>query len=312
MQSFDVVRRLAAVALVAWGGWMLLFGRVADVCRDEVADSKVVQVCEPIALTDPRLVWVVLAVLLLLLPDVSELELAGVLSLKRAVAQVEGQAEQLRGEAHKLRLMTTQLNQQRVEQGQGQGQGQAVYNIFPQDLGPKLTSFLDDVASNDTTAMTEDEELGGYTSLVISSALTGMLNEVFAAWSGRVNLIGWVRLEDGTYEPWYLVATVNGDIAALAQTHVTDGDPFGDLLVTVGDDVVVVTAFTATPGAGPATLRVLGALSVLVESDEEPTEEELEDLGAKAEAAAGAYGLLLLRVLGGPSTLGSSAGGEQS
>lgn len=285
-----------------------MWGKVADVCRDEVADSKVVQVCEPMALTDPRPVWVVLAVLLLLLPDVSELELAGVLSLKRAVAQVEGQAEQLRGEAHKLQAITTQLNQQRVEQGQGQ----AVYNIFPQDLGPQLTRFLDDVASNDTTAMTKDEELGGFTSLIIRSALTGMLTEVFAAWSGRVNLIGWVRLADGSYEPWYLVATVNSDIAALAKTHVRDGDPFGDPLVTVGDDVVVVTAFTATPEADQATRRVLGALSVLIESDEEPTEEEFEDLGAKAEAAAGAYGLLLLRVLGGPTTLDSPAGQEQS
>ena len=71
---FDWVRRGLAGALVLWGGWMLLWGKVADVCRDEVADSKVVQLCEPMALTDPRLMWVVLAVLLLLLPDVSELD----------------------------------------------------------------------------------------------------------------------------------------------------------------------------------------------------------------------------------------------
>ena len=161
--------------------------------------------------------------------------------------------------------------------------------------------------------MTQDEELGGYASLVITSAMTGMLSEVFAPWAGRVKLIGWVRQEDGSYEPWHLVADVDGDVADLARTHVTDGDPFGDPLVTVGDEVVVVTAFTATPGTGPAeSERVLGALSVLVQSDEEPTDEELEDIGAKAEAAAGAYGLLLLRVLGGPSTLGTTVEEEQS
>ena len=65
--------------------------------------------------------------------------------MKRAVAQVEGQAEQLRGEAHKLQQMASQLNTQvnlqRTEQDQGQEQGQgqkqAVYNnISLQGLTP--------------------------------------------------------------------------------------------------------------------------------------------------------------------------------
>lgn len=287
---------------------MLLWGRVADVCRDEVAESKVVQVCEPLALTDPRLVWVLLFLLLLLLPDVSEFELAGVLSLKRAVEQVEGQAQQLSTDAQRLQVTAHQLSTQMSLQSNNQtaAQGQAMYNILDPELAAKILSFKADVESDDTTPLTAEEEAGGIASLVFTSAMTGMLSELFSPWADRAQLVGWVMQEDGEIAFTHMVGTLEVRILGLVGRDLVAADPFADPVVTQEGGVVAVTAFATLSGATSGSSgsgRVLGALSVLVESDEEPTDADLEELGARAEAAAGAYGLLLLRVLGEPSTL---------
>ena len=311
-QKGDWGRRALAGALVLWGGWMLVWGGIADVCRDEIADSKVVQVCEPIALTDPRLVWVVLAVLLLLLPDVSELELAGVLSLKRAVAQVEGQAEVLRGEVRQTSAALSTLTQQlTVQATAAQGQSQSVVLQVPP--AGQYSSFVKDVESGDTSALTVDEEVGGYASLAFTSAMTGMLSEVFGEWSNRVGLVGWVTQGNGRFRPSYLV---DDSVDQLAVDVIGDAldvaDPSSGTFVTELPDLVIVTAFAPAPLTSATQVRIVGALSVLIDSAEPVVVDDLDDLAAKTLAAAGAYGLLLQRVLGEPSTLEVSAAEEQA
>ena len=66
-------------------------------------------------------------------------------------------------------------------------------------------TFVADVASNDTSPLTAEEEEGGYTSLAFSSAMAGLLTEVFDAWSGRTGLVGWVAQGDGSFEATHFV-----------------------------------------------------------------------------------------------------------
>lgn len=294
-------RRTLAALLVLWGGWMLLWGRVEDVCRDQVADnSAVVQTCEPIALTDPRLVWVVLAVLLLLLPDLSEIELGGVFSLKRAVAEVKEENEQLKDEVAELRVTTSQIAQQQVN-----------VHVHEHPLAEGVARFQADVDAGETGPLSPTEETGAYAHLAFNSALAGMILELFAPWQNRVTLIGWVVEDDGGFEPSYLVDAVASNVveavAAELDPHATtDAAP----LVSFLDDHLAVTAYAVTDPALGVGEQLLGALSVIVEDpvgSQNPSSDEhapdLVTLAAGAVAAAGAYALLLLRILGEPPTL---------
>ena len=75
-----------------------------------------------------------------------------------------------------------------------------------------------------------------------------------------------------------------------------------------------MTAYVRADAALGLGDRLLGALSVVVSDpttgEHAPTGDALSSLivtlAANAEAAAGAYGLLLVRVLGEPSTLGDT------
>lgn len=59
-------------------------------CRDVVAESAVVQICEPLAVSSPLVLLVALIVALLLMPELSELELAGLVKLRARVARARG------------------------------------------------------------------------------------------------------------------------------------------------------------------------------------------------------------------------------
>ena len=85
----------AAVALIVWGAYMLMWDQVGLVCHQEIAEAadgttprdQVVQVCEPMALTDPRVGLFLLIVLLLLTPFFAEIEVPGILRVKRSCAR---------------------------------------------------------------------------------------------------------------------------------------------------------------------------------------------------------------------------------
>lgn len=286
---------------------MLLWGRVDDVCRGQVADnSSVVQVCEPISLTDPRLVWVLLAVLLLLMPDLSEIELGGVLSLKRIVQEVKADNDELRGAVAELRVTTAQIASQ---------QQQVNIHLETATLPEAVATFQSDVVAGETGPLTTAEETGAYATLAFSSALAGFVSELFPAWEDEVTLIGWVLGENGTFEPTYLLdpqpASVVEEVAEELDPTAVAGSP---VAVSFHDGGVVVTAYAVTDPTFGLGEKLVGALSVVLNDEElgnglvgdtatPQGPPDLVTLAAGAEAAAGAYALLLLRVLGEPSTL---------
>ena len=59
-------RRVLLFAMLAWGVWTLLHDGVPKVCHGAVAETVVMQVCEPMSATDPRVLLFLLLVILLL------------------------------------------------------------------------------------------------------------------------------------------------------------------------------------------------------------------------------------------------------
>ena len=160
-------RWLTVAVLLLWGGYQLMWDKVADICSDQLADnSSVVKVCEPIGLTDPRIAWILLIVLLLLLPDLSEIELAGALSLKRAVTEVQRENENLRSDVQQLRITTSQIAHQ---------QQQTNIYLYDQRVPAALAQWQADLEHGDTGALTPVEETGAFAYLAFSSALAGLV-----------------------------------------------------------------------------------------------------------------------------------------
>jgi hypothetical protein len=91
---FDWTRRVL-VGFVLLGSVALTWGRT--VCGDALAstgDQGVVRVCRPVAITDAPVLGGLLLILLLLLPDLSEIGIPGFLSLKRQVREQESRLEE--------------------------------------------------------------------------------------------------------------------------------------------------------------------------------------------------------------------------
>jgi hypothetical protein len=100
-------RLLAGVLLVSSAA--LSWNRL--VCGDELATTGgqgVVRLCRPLAITDPPILGALLLILLLLLPDLSEIGIPGFLSLKR---QVQEQESKLGEQEGKLAALNAQLTQ---------------------------------------------------------------------------------------------------------------------------------------------------------------------------------------------------------
>ncbi len=101
--------RALILVVLAWSAYMLLFEQ-PERCRDELTEAGVaVEVCAPLESTAPEVLLGLLVIGLLLLPELTELEVGGVVTLRRAVAEARGEATQARAEAAEARLVSTQL-----------------------------------------------------------------------------------------------------------------------------------------------------------------------------------------------------------
>lgn len=123
--------RWTLVAVLVLGSAATLMLVRPLVCGQQVSEGKVLDVCTAITMTDPRVVLVFLAVALLLLPDIQELNIGGVFSIKRQVAEAKGAAEKAAGAAKeaegaaKAATVESRITQ-RLLSGPGSGVGAGV------------------------------------------------------------------------------------------------------------------------------------------------------------------------------------------
>ncbi|MBO0827404.1 MAG: hypothetical protein J2P24_06445 [Streptosporangiales bacterium] len=75
--------------LILVGSAVVLFVVQPSICKDTIAGTKVVHVCEPVGVTSAPALLVLIALVLLLLPEMSEVSVTGLLTLKRKADQAE-------------------------------------------------------------------------------------------------------------------------------------------------------------------------------------------------------------------------------
>lgn len=111
-------RRILAVLLVAaWivVTWISFETSYLQVCSDHIArvgNAPLVRSCDPLGLTDAPLLVLLGAAVLLLLPDVSSLEIPGILRLER---RIEAQVDRQEKIAEEIKNLVQQNQHQRQE-----------------------------------------------------------------------------------------------------------------------------------------------------------------------------------------------------
>jgi hypothetical protein len=118
-------RALAGVLVAAWIAvtWISFQTSYLQTCEDEVArvgNAPLIKSCGPLGLTDAPLLVLIGAAVLLLLPDVTSIEIPGIVRLER---RVEAQSERQEEIAQEIKNVMLAQNQ-RQEQGQSQASQQ--------------------------------------------------------------------------------------------------------------------------------------------------------------------------------------------
>ena len=304
------MRRLCggtAVALIVWGAYMLLWDQVDLVCHQEIAEAadgttprdQVVQVCEPMALTDPRVGLFLLVVLLLLAPFFAEIEVPGILRVKRQLREAEQDVDGLR---HSIALTQQQVALVSAASARSSARSSPkqevnVYTERPQESGAGLSAAQESPASD-----VEPSE-GAYAQVAFNAGVLG-LPLLLPDWGREAKLIGFVVAADGSLA----ISQVSEDVPAPAIERA---------LVLVNADVTepkvdIEESWIVTAPALDHDGAVVGALAAIIEWDQAVPDgtsggpDELDEMVAEVTAAAGAYARLLIDLLGETGRIASS------
>lgn len=287
------LRRLALLAALAWAGYMVLFVEPSQ-CKDAVADATVVEICEPVPVTSVQVLFVAVVVGLLVLPEVNELEIAGLIKLRTRVAQAEAEVAEVRAQlaqfeasaaaqavSGSLAASTTQINLHLAERQRA--------------TGLATQSLIGDPSSFTGAAEEVVEEVGEPAVRAVTAGLLG-LAQTIPEFDGEVAVVGYTFAEDGEHlEPTHDVFGAQPDLL-LQATALANDDALWDgaLLAQTADSwIIAAPSFTADEepvGALAATLTP----TVDAPGDEDPPEEVI----AAVEVAAETYARLLVDLLG--------------
>lgn len=287
-------RRALLVALIGGAAYTLTQDHPRR-CHDEVSDgAQVVSVCEPIATTSPEaFVWIV-AVGLLLLPELSELEIAGVLKLKRQVEQAQGEAAEARIEAAHAQLAAAQLaTQVATQQTNVTANNQQALTLTIQTAeAQRILAGTDQPPARISTPTVGQSAL-----VAFNAGMLGLEQLIEPPPGSQVAVVGFTVAEDGSLEAIHNPYGVKDAMLDRAAGLLNDPglQPSEVLSAIAPDGWVVATLALTTPG------ELIGGLAVVLQPTpafEDITDEPLGPVGAQLRVAAGAYGQLLVGLLG--------------
>ena len=286
MLRWSLLAALLIGLVVAW-----LVGPPVQ-CRDAATDTGVYEVCEPISLTSP-VFWVLLVLAgLLLIPDFAEVQLGGILGLRRELAEAQTKVAQVQRDVAQLQLAVA-----------GAVSAAAAHAASTAELESHLHFHLERQA--ETAAAVQAARAaqpvvgtrrlpGVYASAAMHAGMLGLAG-FFPQWCGPVQIIGLTLGQDG-FEATHDYFGVRNP----------DRDRIMGLLTEQTNEVSVdidarswVTACRALDDDG----RVVGALGVVVSPPDLPFGQDvprhrLEEFAAAAETAARTYARLLVDLLG--------------
>lgn len=267
-------RRALLLAVLAWGAWVLLTERLATTCHDEATDAGAVEVCSPLGATSPAVLLYLLVVALLLLPELSEIEIAGLVTLKRQIEQATGEAEKALTEVRELRQTMMLTNTIR--------NSSTVNNYLGPERAAETGAVLSDVNAD---AETGSEPPGAAAQWAFQAGVMGLL-VLFPDSDMPRALVGYLR-EDDELRVQFAVPE-SFDDRELRSWLPGIGTVTGPV---VGD--VEGARFAAAPVVDDNG-QALGVLAVVAD----PATGSLETLGITTELAAEAYARLLIDLLG--------------
>jgi hypothetical protein len=306
---WSTVLRRCVLALLLVAGPVVLVLVQPQRCYDQVAGDRVVETCEPLPAGSPVVLGYLLLVGALLLPEVADLEIAGVFKLRRQIAEARADAAEAKDAV--LRLTAENRAVALATGGDATGGTSTVLVNIGRDVA--TAAALLDARGEATPEQPFLEELEpvwedtGEAALVAFRAgmlgLGSMIPVPFGG-LGDVRVLGFTIGDAGdhfelTHDP---SGVGEGSAARTLDLLNEDWPPQGSIRA-LGSDVWIFTA-PATDAQG----RLVGALAVLLplsqetdvaallDGDDEP--DLVEELAAAVEVAAEAYARLLIDLLG--------------
>jgi hypothetical protein len=112
-------RVLAIVFILSWASiaWVSYQTSHLQQCQEQVArvgNSPLVKSCGPLSLTDPPMLALLIVACVLILPDLSSIEIPGVIRLEREIEKQAIRQDELAGMVQRLDLAVHQQQQQHV------------------------------------------------------------------------------------------------------------------------------------------------------------------------------------------------------
>lgn len=298
-----VTRGLIVVVLA--GAAYLLLVEKPERCGDQLTDDgQTVEVCAPIEATSPEALLVVLVIGLLLLPELTELEVGGVVTLRRAVAEAKGQATQARAEAAEARLASARL-EARVEAtltaNPTATANPTVYNIFQAQQTAEAQQELAGAAGRGRADGAPVVPTLGESSLVAFTAgLVGLaahlprMDENVEVSVVGLTLAGNRQELEATHNPF----DVPDRVVSRAEQLLNDPDMRPGDMVTAMEPAALLVVTLALVGGE----EVVGGLAAVLQPApavvDVTGDDPLDELAAAVRVAAGGYAQLLVDLLG--------------
>lgn len=298
---WTVLRRLALIVLVVGTAAYLLRCGVPTVSTEELHNGVPVTVDSPMSITDVRVFAFLAVAALLAVPDLSELDIAGLVSVKRKVQELREETTELKDEARALQATLQQVQTQALSNRNNL----SVTNTFPG--AQEATASALDPTSSEEGSLPEVVEDGAMRQLAFEAAFNGLPN-LLRALPDSSQVVGCTFDSQGKLTPTHSTGaeyvTDLGDLADLVE--------WGGVSLKGGylGEYQVLTAPAEIADNG-----VTGALVVIFPANSwsatvQTIMTTVDDMMTSTVIAATAYGLYLADLLGEtprPNPLGQAS-----
>lgn len=281
-----VARRLAVAALLVGAAAVLRHGPPGT-CRDAVAGAGVVRVCEPLTVTDVRVLLFLVTLALLVVGELHEVGIGGLLTLKRAVAAARADAAEARREIAEFRLTAQSI-------------GSAVATSGVNVYFPRAESTGSVVAAperGDAAHAYSPPQVGPTATLAFFAGVSG-LRTVLPRWASDAVVVAFMANDDGS--PRYHASSGADDATVAEARRVVRTRSGTSPVVDVTEARWIAVAAARDEAASP-----FGALAVIVDVTTvrcggPDDAARLDELAAAADVAAAVYARLCTDLLGVP------------
>jgi hypothetical protein len=292
--GWAIARRVAAAIWLGLGVLAVASG-LPRVCRTEVAGTAAVETCTPMGVTDAPVVMYVLVLAALVFFEISEVQINGLVTLKRQITEAKTEASEAKGEAAQTRTELAQIRN--AISVRSEVAANAIASpVLTVNHGP--TDAQIEQIFRTTLALlpgrpTLPSPEGAQPAVVFKAAFRGLASQL-PVWAQDAIVIGTVPTDDGAGWVTQSVAPTEdlGDVEQWT-TNVLAALQSEPAVEELDDDVVVVAA----PAYGPIDPDVrVGALVVVARPPEGVDVDD--ELVPQVVNLATAYGYMLVALLG--------------